>query len=304
MSVYNERDSWLKESIESILKQSYSNFEFIIVLDQPQNEVLKQIILEYAEIDNRVKLIVNEKNYGLVYSLNRALGIAQGDFIARMDADDIATHDRFEKQINVLNQMGYDIVASALQYIDEEGNNLGLSSCYGQTPEKCRNSLSHRSILAHPTWMFKREILNEIGLYHNVVTAEDYDFLCRAVSSGKNAINMPEILLKYRIRNNGISIGKAFQQQRTMYIIQNEYKKTFEKSVKYNSRNVMSRTEKIDFNKRYSFFSYTTNIYKEACNLIKNNKIKGYILLPMSIVLNYHNLINLVSTKRLKEINR
>src|SRR5690348_17026682 len=100
MSVYNEQDDWLKQSIESILNQTYQYFEFIIVLDNPNNKAAKRLLERYQQIDNRIKLIYNEENIGLTNSLNKALEVAKGTYIARMDADDISDPRRFEIQYN------------------------------------------------------------------------------------------------------------------------------------------------------------------------------------------------------------
>lgn len=93
---YNEKQDWLTESINSILNQTYLNLEFIIVLDNPENIELKNILNEYKLKDSRVKLLINEVNKGLVFSLNRALKECSGDYIARMDADDISHLDRIK----------------------------------------------------------------------------------------------------------------------------------------------------------------------------------------------------------------
>ena len=84
MCVYNEQEIWLREAIESILSQTYNNIEFIIILDNPHNYELKEIINEYSMKDSRIKLIVNEKNIGLIKSLNKGLGISKGKYIARL----------------------------------------------------------------------------------------------------------------------------------------------------------------------------------------------------------------------------
>jgi glycosyltransferase involved in cell wall biosynthesis len=303
MSVYNEREIWLKQAIESILMQSYSNFEFIIVLDKPDNDTLRRLILHYAGKDNRINFIENEKNCGLVYSLNRALKLAKGDLIARMDADDISEASRFEKQINLLDSAGFDIVATAMRFIDEKGNSLGVSSSYGQTSEKCKQSLFYRAVLPHPTWMFRRSIIEDIGLYHNVETAEDYDLMCRAVSAGKNAVNMPEVLLNYRLRDSGISIGKAYQQNKTMCIVQKEFRESISNNRTYDGDSVMKKTARIDYEKKHSFYSITSNLYKDGCSLVKSRSIKGFFTLPISVLLNLSNLKHLIDTVKLKKIN-
>ena len=97
MTVYKEKENELKESFESIINQTYKNLEIIVVFDYPDEPWRIDFIKKYN--DSRVKIIVNKKNIGLPLSLNKALKYVTGDYIARMDSDDVSTLDRFEKQI-------------------------------------------------------------------------------------------------------------------------------------------------------------------------------------------------------------
>lgn len=304
MSVYNERKEWLIESIESILKQSYSNFEFIIVLDQPENEKLRDLILYYADIDKRVRVVINEKNCGLVHSLNKALSMAKGDLIARMDADDISELNRFEIQVKYLDFTRFDIVGGAMRFINEDGSVLGNSSSYGQSPETCKKSLLFRAVLPHPTWMFRRSVIEDVGFYKHVQTAEDYDLVCRAVSFGKKAVNMPQILLNYRLRDTGVSVGKAYQQNKTMKIIREEFRKSIENNQIYDSEKVIQKISQINYNKAHSYYSISLNIYKDACNIIKTKKIIGSVKMLFSFLINVHNTLHFIETIMLKKINK
>ena len=100
MSVYKEPVEWLHESIDSILNQTFSGFEYIIICDNPEYEEGILLLKGYAKKDNRIRLIFNKENIGLTKSLNIGISIAQGDYIARMDADDISEAKRFEKQLD------------------------------------------------------------------------------------------------------------------------------------------------------------------------------------------------------------
>lgn len=110
MSIYNEQESWLKMSIDSILHQTYSNFEFIIVNDNPQRTLNRNLIEHYQKLDERIVYIENHVNIGLTKSLNLAIAVAKGDYIARMDADDYSFPTRLEKQITFLSK-NCDIIA-------------------------------------------------------------------------------------------------------------------------------------------------------------------------------------------------
>ena len=98
MSVYNEPIDWMRQAIESILNQTYKDFEFIIVNDNPEREENQFVLNEYRNKDSRIIILCNEHNIGLTKSLNKGLTVANGEYIARMDADDIALPKRFEKQ--------------------------------------------------------------------------------------------------------------------------------------------------------------------------------------------------------------
>lgn len=121
MPVYNEKISWVKQSIESILNQSYKDFELIIVLDNPQNNELKSMLEDFCSNHSKIKLLINDENLGIVDSLNKAITYSDGEYIARMDSDDIAFVDRIEKEINFLVNNNLDMVTSTVLEIDETG---------------------------------------------------------------------------------------------------------------------------------------------------------------------------------------
>ena len=120
LSAYNEEERWFREAVESIINQSYENFEFILILDNPNNTLLEEIINEYCNKDNRIVYIKNEKNLGLVKSLNKGLEYAKGKYIARMDADDIANVDRLKKQYEFMEaNKDIDLIGTSVDFIDE-----------------------------------------------------------------------------------------------------------------------------------------------------------------------------------------
>ncbi|MBL4932624.1 glycosyltransferase [Clostridium paridis] len=226
MSTYNEEKSWLIKSIESILNQTERNFEFIIVLDNPLNIEIKDVLNCYAQKDQRIKLIYNDVNKGLIESLNSALAIATGEYIARMDADDISLENRFEKQIKfLLNNPKVDLVGSQIEFIDENENIINKKSNVYTNKYNLKVMLNYCNPMAHPTWMFKRSILKQLGNYREVKYAEDYDFITRVVTNGYNIDNLDDKLLLYRLRDNGISISNSFKQSKAAYYVKKMYKK-------------------------------------------------------------------------------
>lgn len=197
MSVFNQ-ERYLSTAIDSILNQSYTDFEFIIVNDG-STDSSNEIILGYK--DKRIGLIQQE-NSGLPAALNMAISKAKGDFIARMDADDIAHPSRIEKQIEYLNQNpGVDLIGSSVRLIGEEGELFGVEDVPTR-PEDINKCLTYRCIVYHPTFFFKKEVFKKVGGYRKeFINAQDYDFLLRARSKSITMANQADYLLDYRIYN-------------------------------------------------------------------------------------------------------
>lgn len=222
MSAFNETESDLKSSIDSILNQSYRNIEYIIVNDNPTNESLSQILENYQKIDQRIRIVKNEKNIGLVNSLNRGWQLASGEYIARMDADDIALTDRLEKQLAFMKDNHYDFVGAGIQHIDEASNLISAPLFFPETPESIRKLTKKSNCVPHPTWLMKKSVMQALNGYRNIPHCEDFDFVLRAQMQGFKLGNMQELGLYYRIRANGISLSNhAVQKLTARYLARN-----------------------------------------------------------------------------------
>lgn len=223
MSVYNETTELLDESITSIKNQSYPNWELIIINDNPDNKQLSRFLEKIAESDNRIKVMTNEYNSGLVNSLNTAIGGANGEYIARMDADDIAILDRFEKQIGFLKTHNLDFVFSNVQSIDESGLILKEKVLPNKDlidMNKIKKIMSFTDLAFHPTWLMKKNVMIDLHGYRMINSAEDYDFVIRAIRGGLKLGYQGEVLLKYRYRLNSISRNNSLRQEKINLIIQ------------------------------------------------------------------------------------
>ena len=209
MSVYREDPLWLKESIVSILSQSYTELEFIIVLDAPKNSELEEIIKKYAQMDKRIVFVTNDENRGLVYSLNRALKLAKGKYIARMDADDISHTDRLEKQLFYLRENSLDLVGSNVNLFK------GNREVFFTTDKLLTHKYIKKILLAgtigivHPTFFAKRELYEKLGGYANAFHAEDKEFLARLFCKGFRVGNMRDVLLDCRYSQNSVTKNSA-----------------------------------------------------------------------------------------------
>lgn len=304
MSAYNEKEIWLKQSIESVLNQTFSDFEFLIILDNPNAENLKNLIKSYSERDARIRFYVNEKNSGLVYSLNRALNLARGEYIVRMDADDISEIDRFEKEFKVLTSEKLDLVGSMITIIDENDKENGFMNIYGTTPDTCVKSLKYRSCIVHPTWMFRKKLVDNFGGYYNVPTAEDYEFLCRMAVNGAKMKNINDNLLKYRRRESGISLKNSYQQYQIARIVRNNYCRVIKKNKDYNVQDILQDIEKIEWNKIKKRFIIGQTLYLKGCNQkSKKHIIRGTLSIILSCIISSEIFENIKIAIGLKKVN-
>ena len=224
MSTYKEDERLLRESIESILNQTYRDFEYIIILDYADNDVHKSVIEEYAFKDNRIHFYINEKNMGLTDSLNRGLSLCHGEYIARMDADDISLPNRLERQMKYLEKNHYDLIGGITEMINENGSLLYSIKSVPTDPKKINKALRYSQCIAHPTWLGRKEVFEKNAGYRHMPLCEDYDFTLRAVLNGFVVSNLNEAVLKYRMTSNSISRSNLFEQYLYMSYITNEYK--------------------------------------------------------------------------------
>lgn len=217
MSTYNESLNELNASIDSILNQSYSDFEFIIVLDDPKNKTIKSLLENKALIDSRLNIIINEENIGLARSLNRAISLSKGKYIARMDADDISFPDRLKKQVEFLDEnKGYSIVATDRVNINSDGLELNTNHIIINDMKILKKIFKFSNIITHPSVMFRREFILELNGYQYFDAAQDYDLWLRALNRNYKIYILPDILIKYRIREKSISNSNVARQHACM----------------------------------------------------------------------------------------
>ena len=211
MSTYNESEEYIRASVGSILDQTLRDLELIVVVDNPNNEQAVRTVESFAKNDGRVVVLRNEKNLGLVKSLNKAIAEAKGEVLARMDADDIAVSHRLEMQLSYMKREQADILGAVTQYIDEDGKDTDGRHQY-RTEEQLLRALQFENGLCHPTWMVRREVYEKLNGYRDIDSCEDYDFLLRAVEHGYHIKMINEVLLYYRYNTNGISQSREFRQ--------------------------------------------------------------------------------------------
>ena len=212
MATYKESIECLKQSIESIINQTYNDFEFIIILDNPNNKEHIAFINDYVCKDERIKFYINDKNMGLTNTLNRGLKLAEGKYICRMDADDISELYRMEHQKKYLEENDFDLIGGISQMIDEDGNTIYSIKKVPTNFKKIKKCIKYNQVISHPTWFGKKEVFDKLNGYRNMPLCEDYDFTLRAILQGFKISNVNECVLKYRMTKDSISRSNLFEQ--------------------------------------------------------------------------------------------
>ena len=216
MAVYNGEE-FIAETIESILNQTFTEFEFLIINDGSTDQT-EDIILSYK--DSRIKYVKNNENLRLIKSLNKGLDLSSGDFIARIDTDDIAEPDRLEIQYNfMINNPSIGLCGSFLKTFGTNNQNIGFNT----SDEYIRFRLLFSTYIRHPSAMIRRETLvkNKIVYDIDYLHVEDHKMWVEISKRTKLAI-IPQFLLKYRVHDNNISIKHQEQQAITETRIRRE----------------------------------------------------------------------------------
>ena len=299
MAVYNG-EKYLAEAIESILGQTFRDFEFIIVDDGSTDQTM-ELLTSFATRDERIRIIANEKNIGLAESLNSAIEIAQGELIARMDADDISLPDRFEKQVEFLNDHPEIwIVGGQIIKINASGEEVEKLS-YTSNPHVLRWNMifGQIGIVSHPGSMIRKKAFNDFGLYQNLQTCQDLEFWGRFIDQEYLPIyNLDIPILKYRwhdqnigntkteiqnsiantIRHNLLVKGLGYQEFENDRDIVSAY--ISDQALLYNSHECLNLI--LAWLKMYRNFSARYKVDKESQRIIFNQilfRIRVYITL-------------------------
>lgn len=195
---------FLRESLDSLLNQTFSDFELIIINDGSTDNTA-DIIRSYK--DARIRYLENSKNEGLAFTLNRGIDLSRGRFIARMDGDDICLPQRFHQQLNFFEaHPDAAILTSWVELMDEDGKFAGYweEEKRAGTPQKIRSQLVKDNCIAHPTVMAKAELLSKYK-YNLTQATEDYDLWLRITADNIPVYKLEEVLVKHRINLNSFT---------------------------------------------------------------------------------------------------
>lgn len=270
MPVYNA-EKFLEEAIESILKQTYEKFEFIIVNDGSTDKSI-EIIKNYKMQDQRIVLIDRE-NKGLVYSLNEAISKANGKYIARMDSDDICLENRFEEQIKVLEENSFiDIVGCHYQLIDEESKIKKNIVAVPIKKDEILMTLCYSVPFAHPSVMIRKAIFKSYSYEEN--PTEDY-LLWTKIYNGKNFRNIEKVLFLYRHQ-----YGESFSDSKRIKMLNSE--KKISGKFYLNNRELIENSLSILNNPNEFTVRCVVSLF---FNINKSTLLKFFLQNPTSIVL-------------------
>lgn len=228
MSVYNTPSEWLRESIESILSQTFSDFEFIIVLDCP-TDGSDIVVNQYASKDKRINVVTNKTNKGLTENLYEAVKIAKGKYIARMDSDDISVSTRFEKQIDFLEKNNkVAVVGSYVDVFCGDKHSTGMINLGKDIETTKIRLLFSNSGVPHPSAMIRRSFLldNNINYDKRYKKSQDYKLWLDIANCEGDIVLIPEILLRYRVHASQISnLNKEEQNDCVIGIVTSQLNK-------------------------------------------------------------------------------
>ena len=262
MPVYNA-EKYVHQAIESILNQSFGNFELLIFNDCSTDKS-KEIILSFN--DPRIQLIDSPENTGYVKHLNHGLEMAKGKYIARMDADDISMPDRFQKQVEFLDR--HEEVAVCGTFIEFIGSKKGLVDFPIVHCDIITHFLLHGNGMAHPSVMMRKSILNAYSISYNrsLEPAEDYD-LWNRISAYGQLHNIPEILLQYRVHDANESVLKKDIQDKAVRIIREQIIARWTKGAEKKIVDMLSHKssyETISDNELKAFSTFTVTLVKSG----------------------------------------
>ena len=208
MATYNH-ENYLRESIQSVLSQTHSNFELIIVNDN-SSDASDEIIRQFANEDDRIVHISNDRNLRQSGARNKAIKIARGEFIVIVDSDDVCSSDRFEKQLNHFSE-----------YPECDVLGTSYSIFFGTKVDECQSVVSAniddiysgQPLVHNPTCMIRRSVFVAHGSFNSKYDdAEDYELWSRWYAQGINFNNLPDVLYKKRIHEDCVSLTKIKRQ--------------------------------------------------------------------------------------------
>ncbi len=279
MSVYNG-EAYLKETIESVINQTFKNWEFIIINDCSTDSTA-QILADYAAKDERIKVHTNEVNLRLPASLNKAISLSQGKYIARMDADDICLPDRFLKQYNFMEENS-DVSLSSCRFMTVKNGVYMSGGAGGRCDnEALRALLLVRNPILHPGIIAKAEVMKKLNYDTSLTCTEDLELWTRMAIKNQKMVILPECLMIYRLHDKQITSTTLERQHTEVLKIQEKYygtllEKMDEEMQKFYISGIYF-TETVDIERFLEYAKWLKRV--SAANFSKNSI--NYVLLEV-----------------------
>ena len=248
MPAYNDREAFLRESIESILNQTYQNLELIIA-DDSTEKISRDIIDEYAATDSRIRIVRSPERMGVCKALNKAIAEAKGEFIAHMDADDVSMPNRLECQIPLFTTSTIAVVGGQVDIINENSEQTGSISQITCSEEEIKKSFSlGQPQISNPTSIVRRSVFVELGGYEELYRcSEDYDFWYRVATFGYSFVNTNEVVLHYRIHSSNAHTRLAQIQSKLCCMTLLKYGASYSQRLNSNLYNLLENFVRKDF---------------------------------------------------------
>lgn len=302
MPVYNV-EKYIDEALRSIINQTYANIE-IIIIDDCSTDNTFDICMAYSLAHDNIKLLRNDVNQKICRSLNRGLSVCQGDYILRMDGDDVASLNRVEFLYKYMLSNKLDLVSSYTVSMYSDGDIISYNS-FPVTPDECKLLMPYASVCSH-NWLCKKEVYTKLNGYRELPSVEDYDFLQRAILSGYQVGNAPFYGIKVRVRNNN-TLSVYGLKQRVLF--------NYSKEINLKNGGFLSAISEQDRDGFYRKYAWFEKVHRASDILLmyyienKNkNKILSYLSLLLSCVISpfqFNKVMNrYIYNRKLNEISK
>lgn len=271
MSVYNGED-YLSEAIDSVVNQSFTDWELIVINDCSTDST-SEILSRYEAQDSRIKVHTNEVNLRLPSSLNKALTLAKGKYVARMDADDICMPNRLQMQYDFM-ESHTDVDLSSCRFMTLKNGVISSGGCGGKSDaESIKALLLVTNPILHPGIIAKRDVISALGYDKNFTCTEDMELWTRFILEGKKVEILSEYLMIYRLHDKQITETTLDKQKKEVVLIQKNYLSELLQPMNEEQENFYINgvyfTKNTDVNKLCKFYKWAKSVNKKFKKLDK-----------------------------------
>lgn len=277
MATYNDAE-FIEDSILSVLKQDFGDFEFIIINDGSTDKT-PDIIAKLAKNDNRI-IVVNQKNQGLVKSLNNGLALAKGKYIARIDGDDQWLPHKLATQVKLMQEnSNFVLISGGIELIDQNSMPFQIHLTSNKNCD-IRRIMTITNPLVHSSFFFKKDVALKYGGYPDACPAEDYALASKLLDDGEFYI-IPYPIIRYRVNPEGISQKNRQKQDQLANKIASKNWEKFppgilsRKEIKIRSQNMLKEARTLGFGESLKYFFLTINSRIGYRMIQKGNLLRG-----------------------------